>query len=101
MLAAANRVNAGEVAAASELLKPCDAWLMRCSPVSTRLNHVANDDEQCSAPSTYLAALRSLRKRGKAHLRPSARTLSSEPSRSPWLSSQLSCKEQTTQSSRR
>jgi putative SOS response-associated peptidase YedK len=36
------------VAAASELLKPYDARLMRCYPVSTRVNHVANDDEECS-----------------------------------------------------
>ncbi len=36
------------VAAASELLKPFDARLMRCYPVSTRINHVANDDEECS-----------------------------------------------------
>jgi putative SOS response-associated peptidase YedK len=34
----------------SDLLKPCDARLMRCYPVSTRINHVANDDEECSAP---------------------------------------------------
>jgi hypothetical protein len=34
----------------SELLKPFDALLMRCYPVSTRINHVANDDEGCSAP---------------------------------------------------
>jgi putative SOS response-associated peptidase YedK len=32
----------------SELLKPCDARLMQCYPVSTRINHVANDDEECS-----------------------------------------------------
>jgi putative SOS response-associated peptidase YedK len=38
------------VAAACELLKPCDARIMRCYPVSTRVNHVANDDEACSAP---------------------------------------------------
>ena len=38
------------VAAASELLKPIDARLMRCYPVSTRINHVANDDEECSKP---------------------------------------------------
>ena len=38
------------VAAASELLKPCDARLMRCFPVSTRINHFANDDEECSEP---------------------------------------------------
>jgi putative SOS response-associated peptidase YedK len=36
------------VAAISELLKPYDAMLMRCFPVSTRINHVANDDEECS-----------------------------------------------------
>jgi putative SOS response-associated peptidase YedK len=36
------------VAAISELLKPYDAHLMRCYPVSTRLNHVANDDAECS-----------------------------------------------------
>ena len=34
----------------SELLKPCDARLMRCYPVSTRINRVANDDEECSRP---------------------------------------------------
>ena len=33
----------------SELLKPYDAKSMRCYPVSTRINHVANDDEECSA----------------------------------------------------
>jgi putative SOS response-associated peptidase YedK len=38
------------VAAASDLLKPYDTRLMRCYPVSTRINHVANDDEECSAP---------------------------------------------------
>jgi putative SOS response-associated peptidase YedK len=38
------------VAAVLELLKPADARLMRCYPISTRINHVANDDEQCSAP---------------------------------------------------
>lgn len=35
--------------AASEVLKPSDASLMQCYPVSTRINHVANDDELCSA----------------------------------------------------
>jgi putative SOS response-associated peptidase YedK len=38
------------VSAASELLKPYDARLMRCFTVSPRINHVANDDEECSAP---------------------------------------------------
>jgi len=39
-----------DVGAASELLKPYDARLMRCYPISTRINRVANDDEACSAP---------------------------------------------------
>ena|ERR1039458_2762331 len=34
----------------SDLLKPYDARLMRCYPVSTRINQVANEDEDCSAP---------------------------------------------------
>jgi putative SOS response-associated peptidase YedK len=34
----------------SALLKPCDARRMRCYPVSTRINSVANDDEECSRP---------------------------------------------------
>jgi putative SOS response-associated peptidase YedK len=38
------------VAAVSEMLKPFDARLMTCYPISTRINHVANDDEACSAP---------------------------------------------------
>jgi putative SOS response-associated peptidase YedK len=36
------------VATISELLKPYDARLMRSYPISTRINHVANDDEDCS-----------------------------------------------------
>jgi len=36
------------VAAISELLKPYDARSMQCYPVSTRVNHVANDDVECS-----------------------------------------------------
>jgi putative SOS response-associated peptidase YedK len=38
------------VAAVSEMLKPFDARLMRCYPVSTQINHVSNDDAECSAP---------------------------------------------------
>ena len=38
------------VAAASDLLKPCDARMMRSYPVSTRINHVVNDDEESSRP---------------------------------------------------
>ena len=36
------------VAAISELLKPFDPQFMRCYPVSTRINRVENDDEECS-----------------------------------------------------
>jgi putative SOS response-associated peptidase YedK len=39
-----------DVRAISELLKPYDARLMRCYPISTRINRVANDDEECSRP---------------------------------------------------
>jgi putative SOS response-associated peptidase YedK len=38
------------MAEASELLKPSDARLMRCYPVSTRINSVLNDDAECSRP---------------------------------------------------
>lgn len=36
------------VALISKLLKPYDARAMRFYPVSMRINHVGNDDEQCS-----------------------------------------------------
>ena len=39
-----------DVTAVSDLLKPYDARAMRCYPISTRINHVANDDAVCSAP---------------------------------------------------
>lgn len=38
------------VAAISEVLKPFDPQLMRCYPVRSRINHVVNDDEECSRP---------------------------------------------------
>lgn len=38
------------LAALCGLLKPYDAVLMRCYPVSTRINHVTNDDEECLRP---------------------------------------------------
>jgi putative SOS response-associated peptidase YedK len=38
-----------DMGTASELLKPYDALQMRRHPVSTRINYVANDDEECSA----------------------------------------------------
>jgi putative SOS response-associated peptidase YedK len=34
----------------SQLLKPFEAGRMRSYPVSDRVNHVANDDEECSRP---------------------------------------------------
>ena len=37
-----------DVGAASELLKPYGARRMPCYPVSSRVDHVANDDEECS-----------------------------------------------------
>jgi putative SOS response-associated peptidase YedK len=39
-----------DVGAATDLLKPYDAHLMRCYSVSSRVNHVGNDDEECSRP---------------------------------------------------
>jgi putative SOS response-associated peptidase YedK len=39
-----------DVNVVSDLLKPFDARLMRCYPVSARVNQVANDDQECSAP---------------------------------------------------
>jgi len=48
------------VTEASDLLKPYDARLMRCYPVSTRINHVANDDEECCAPVWCLPGFRIL-----------------------------------------
>jgi len=38
------------VGAISEVLRPFDARLMRSYPVSSRINHVVNDDEECSRP---------------------------------------------------
>jgi putative SOS response-associated peptidase YedK len=42
-----------DTSAASESLKPFDARLMRCFPVSSRINYVANDDEECSVPVQF------------------------------------------------
>ncbi|MGB8582945.1 MAG: SOS response-associated peptidase family protein [Candidatus Sulfotelmatobacter sp.] len=39
-----------DVRVVSDMLKPYDAQFMRCYPVSSRVNHVANDDERCSTP---------------------------------------------------
>jgi putative SOS response-associated peptidase YedK len=38
-----------DVGAASELLNPYDVRLMRCYPVSNRVNSATNDNEDCSA----------------------------------------------------
>src|SRR5215470_18103655 len=40
-----------DVTGVAKLLKPYDASLMRCYPVSIRINHVANDDDECSRPT--------------------------------------------------
>jgi putative SOS response-associated peptidase YedK len=52
------------VAAISDLLKPYDARLMRSYPVSTRINHVVNDDEACSAAGELAEAQNRLFSRG-------------------------------------
>jgi putative SOS response-associated peptidase YedK len=39
-----------DTAAVADLLRSHDARQMRCYPVSTRINHVANDDEECANP---------------------------------------------------
>jgi putative SOS response-associated peptidase YedK len=39
-----------DVTAVSEMLKPYDPRVMRSYPVSTRINHAANDDAECSVP---------------------------------------------------
>lgn len=44
----------------SELLKPYDSRLMQCYPVGTRINHVTNDDEECSRPVEPVQAQNSL-----------------------------------------
>src|SRR5947209_4043845 len=36
------------VSAPSDLLKPYDARLMRCYPISTLSNHLGNDHEECT-----------------------------------------------------
>jgi putative SOS response-associated peptidase YedK len=38
-----------DVTVVAEMLKPYDARLMRCFPVSTRINNAANADPKCSA----------------------------------------------------
>src|SRR5215472_3672165 len=48
------------IEAASDLLKPFEAHLMRAYPVSPRVNNVANDDEGCSAPVEQTHAQTSL-----------------------------------------
>ena len=42
------------VDAVSEMLKPYDARAMRSYPVSARVNHVANDDAECSTPAELM-----------------------------------------------
>jgi putative SOS response-associated peptidase YedK len=42
-----------KVEAVSDVLRPCDPLQMRCYPVSTRINHVVNDDQGCSRPVEF------------------------------------------------
>jgi putative SOS response-associated peptidase YedK len=49
-----------DMQAISELLKPYDAKAMRCYSVSARVNHVANDDEECSRPAVIADTQNSL-----------------------------------------
>lgn len=44
------------VAGAIAMLQPYDAHLMRCYPVSTRVNSVTNDSPDCCAPADVEAA---------------------------------------------
>ena len=44
----------------SELLKPYDTRMMHAYPVSPRINHVANDDQECSRPAERMQAQNSL-----------------------------------------
>jgi putative SOS response-associated peptidase YedK len=39
-----------DTAVVSDLLRPFDARAMRCYPVSSRVNLVLNDDEECGKP---------------------------------------------------
>lgn len=39
-----------DIRAVSDMLKPCDARLMRSFPVSARVNSVVNDGAECSMP---------------------------------------------------
>jgi putative SOS response-associated peptidase YedK len=39
-----------DLRAVSDMLKPYDARIMRCYPVSNRSNHAGNDDGECSIP---------------------------------------------------
>jgi putative SOS response-associated peptidase YedK len=41
-----------DFAAVREILKPYDPSLMRCYPVSTKVNHVQNENADCAAPIT-------------------------------------------------
>ncbi len=49
-----------DASAVSEMLKPYGAQFMRRYPVSTRINHVVNDDEECSAPAEVAQVQNSL-----------------------------------------
>ncbi|HLX84387.1 MAG TPA: SOS response-associated peptidase [Terriglobales bacterium] len=45
---------------ALDVVKPFEAEQMRCFPVSTRINHAANDDAECAAPVEIIHTQRKL-----------------------------------------
>jgi putative SOS response-associated peptidase YedK len=63
-----------DVRVVSDMLKPYDARLMRCYPVSNRVNHVANDDEKmlntCLAPLSITAPDGSFSAEGRVCIQP-------------------------------
>jgi hypothetical protein len=58
------------VSVVSALLKPYNARMMRCYPVSDRANRVANDDAECSAPRQSLWLNHRLRPKREASILP-------------------------------
>jgi hypothetical protein len=67
-----------DVDAASDLLKPYDARLMRCYPMSARVNSVVNDDEECSGAvePAQIQEIFSVEERRQDPVRPAMFTLS-------------------------
>ena len=56
------------------MFEPYDERLMRCYPVSARIDHVANDDADCSAPDPSSVEIRNVTKQGIVLKRPRGMT---------------------------